>query len=280
MDTSLNWDDLKYFNLVAKTLSIREAAEQSTMSAATLSRRLSNLEEKLGEALFIRRANRLTLTPLGMDILARVNQVRTQVQSIEERCAVRPGRRKIRINTPSNYARLFLLPLLRDISTRFGDITFVIKNEISDPSQSDIIISFNTLKEEHFSHRELQTIDLRLYRARTTKRANGLVLWPNTCEEFRFMNDHLRNFMPDAFDGVVMDCAETYVDAVAKGFGIGLICERTVHHYPRKADLEPLSQFVTRTLWLSSRTNATPSALIRQIEQKIFEMESRRTVVG
>lgn len=97
MDTSLNWDDLKYFDLVATTLSIREAAEQSTMSAATLSRRIANLEEKLGEALFIRRANRLTLTPLGKDILAQVHQVRTQVQSIEERCAVRPGRRKIRI---------------------------------------------------------------------------------------------------------------------------------------------------------------------------------------
>jgi DNA-binding transcriptional LysR family regulator len=280
MDTSLNWDDLKYFNLVATTLSIREAAEQSTMSAATLSRRIANLEEKLGEALFIRRANRLTLTPLGKDILAQVHQVRTQVQSIEERCAVRPGRRKIRINTPSSYARLFLLPLLRDVSTRFGDMTFVINNEISDPSQSDIIISFNTPEEDHFSHRELRTIDLRLYRARTSTRTNGLVLWPNTCEEFRFMNDHLRSFMPDAFDVVVMDCADTYVDAVAEGFGIGLICERTVRHHPRRADLEPQSQFVTRTLWLSSRTNATPSALIRQIEQKIFEMESRRTVAG
>lgn len=224
---------------------------------------------------------RLTLTPLGKDILAQVDQVRSQVQSIEERCAIRPGRRKIRINTPSSYARLFLLPLLRDLSSRFGDMTFIIDNEVADPSHSDIIVSFNTPKEENFSHRELRTIDLRLYRARCADhRPKGLVLWPNTCDEFRFMNDHLRKFMPSAYDVVVMDCADSYIDAVAEGFGIGLICERTVRHHPRKSELEPLAQFVTRTLWLSSRTNAAPRALIRQIEQKIFEMETKRQVYG
>ena len=51
---SLNWEDLKFFLAVARTGTLRGAAESIEVNHTTLTRRLSVMEDRVGTRLFDR----------------------------------------------------------------------------------------------------------------------------------------------------------------------------------------------------------------------------------
>lgn len=62
-------DELRIFVAVAQTLNFTQAAEDLHFSQPTLSRRISELETKLGHRLFIRTTRRVELTEFGQNFL-------------------------------------------------------------------------------------------------------------------------------------------------------------------------------------------------------------------
>jgi DNA-binding transcriptional LysR family regulator len=60
-----DWDDMRVFDAVAKTGSLRRAADWLRIQAPTISRRIEALERALGIRLFERTPRGLVLTPLG-----------------------------------------------------------------------------------------------------------------------------------------------------------------------------------------------------------------------
>ncbi len=64
-----NANDLLIFARVADTGSFSRAAEQLDLPKSTLSRRISLLEERLGERLLLRSTRRLSLTDYGQQLL-------------------------------------------------------------------------------------------------------------------------------------------------------------------------------------------------------------------
>jgi len=75
-----NWDNLRIFLAVTRGGSIRGAAKTLGITHATVSRRITILEEALGNSLFERKREGQCLTPLGQRILP-------LAESIEEDCA-------------------------------------------------------------------------------------------------------------------------------------------------------------------------------------------------
>lgn len=65
----INIDDLEAFSIVANSQSLRQAAERLHISQPPLSRKISNLETRLGVKLFIRHHYGLELTPEGRKAL-------------------------------------------------------------------------------------------------------------------------------------------------------------------------------------------------------------------
>ena len=57
---------LRYFLAIAREGSITNASHFLHITAPTLSRQIKDLEEELGQKLFIRGSHRMTLTPEGM----------------------------------------------------------------------------------------------------------------------------------------------------------------------------------------------------------------------
>ncbi|MGJ8530476.1 LysR family transcriptional regulator [Maritalea sp.] len=282
MTRNLNWEDLKYFNAVAQTLSIRQAAEIHKISAATLSRRVVNLEERLGDCLFVRKANRLSLTPLGRDILLQVEQVHSSVRNIETRCGVGDSQHKIRIRTPNSYTRWHILPLIHEATVRDENITFVIncdsENAAGEHEADDLLVSHHPQSDPAFSCRELNPTRLGLFRSRGSKRDNALVLWRESGSEAEFVNAKLREILPNARGVVVMDGAEAYLEAVAEGLGIGMICAEAVSRFPARDQLEALPYQLNRQLWLCRRKDARPVAVMNRLEKQIFERDAQSVV--
>lgn len=75
--TEPSLDDLRLFLALAAQGSISATAKQLSMSAATLSRRINQLEKQTGRTLFIRQANGYALTADGVSLRQHVSQLDT-----------------------------------------------------------------------------------------------------------------------------------------------------------------------------------------------------------
>ncbi|HEV7233950.1 MAG TPA: LysR family transcriptional regulator, partial [Sphingorhabdus sp.] len=78
----LDWNDLRYFLAVARSGSTLAASRKLGVSQATVSRRISVLEEALDVALFIRNPAGYSLTLRGQAMLPEAEAVEDAVEAL------------------------------------------------------------------------------------------------------------------------------------------------------------------------------------------------------
>lgn len=105
---SISADDLILFATIAEQASLVRAAERLGMPKATVSRRLSNLEELLGQKLLIRTTRRQTLTEFGLEFLDHSRRVAEEVATVQDfvRSQDVQPRGRLRVSMPGDYAKL------------------------------------------------------------------------------------------------------------------------------------------------------------------------------
>lgn len=81
----MNWNDLKVFLAVARSHSLRKAAQTTGLSLSTVGRRIDALEVQIGAKLFERRPDGYLLTSTGQEILDDVIELEKQAQKIEQK---------------------------------------------------------------------------------------------------------------------------------------------------------------------------------------------------
>lgn len=103
-------NDLLIFARVAELGSFSRAGEALGLPKSTVSRRLSALEQQVGERLLLRTTRRQSLTEFGLQLLEHARQVADEVaaagQLAEQRQAAPSGR--LRVSMPSDFATLLL----------------------------------------------------------------------------------------------------------------------------------------------------------------------------
>jgi len=107
----VNWDDLKFFLTVCRTGSIRAAAQSLGVNHATVSRRINNFEESLGERLFERTAQGYVPTAAADDIFKEASNLEERLNAVERRVAGKDAtlRGDIKITLPDMFAQGFLM---------------------------------------------------------------------------------------------------------------------------------------------------------------------------
>lgn len=130
---------LRAFAVAGRTLNLREASETLHVTASALSHLMRDLEEKLGQPLFIRSKQGLQLTEIGQAILpvlgngfAQIDdawriasQLATQLtasQAAQRRCQ-QSQLPPLTISTVSTFAAQWLIPRLEDFEASHPDIT-------------------------------------------------------------------------------------------------------------------------------------------------------------
>jgi DNA-binding transcriptional LysR family regulator len=107
-------NDLLIFARVAEAGSFSRAAEQLGVPKSTVSRRISLLEDRLGERVMLRTTRRLTLTEFGTVLLEHARQLAAEIEAVaalaESRLAQPSGR--LRVSMPSDFANLLLVDML------------------------------------------------------------------------------------------------------------------------------------------------------------------------
>lgn len=111
---SIEPNDLLIFAQVVDQGSFSRAAEQLGLPKSTVSRRVSLLEEQLGERVLLRTTRRLSLTEFGRGLLQHAHQIASEVdaaKALAEHRQARPSGR-LRVSMPGDFANVLLVDLL------------------------------------------------------------------------------------------------------------------------------------------------------------------------
>ncbi|HEY0665186.1 MAG TPA: LysR family transcriptional regulator [Gallionella sp.] len=121
---NISADDYILFAAIAEQESLVRAAEQLGMPKATVSRRLSNLEEMLGQRLMIRTTRRLTLTDFGREMLEHCRRIVEEVGATLDfvRSQDVQPRGRLRVSMPEDYARHNLSRVLATFIESYPEI--------------------------------------------------------------------------------------------------------------------------------------------------------------
>lgn len=97
---AIDWEGLRLFAIIADAGSLTQAARRTGISQPTLSRKLKELEDSLGGALFERLPNQLVLTPLGGQLIDMARAMATTADGMERKAQglVRSGHQPVRVS--------------------------------------------------------------------------------------------------------------------------------------------------------------------------------------
>lgn len=116
--------DLNLFRCIAETGGFRRAAAELDLSPSALSHAMRGLEARQGVRLFNRTNRSVTLTPAGRDLLANIQTGFAAIETGLEALNLyrdRPAG-QLRLNVPSDAARLLVAPVLADYITRYPEV--------------------------------------------------------------------------------------------------------------------------------------------------------------
>jgi DNA-binding transcriptional LysR family regulator len=250
---NLKWDDLKLFLAVHEQGSLSGAARVLKLGQPTLSRRIAELEEAVGEALFERQSQGSVLTTAGQKLLPAAQRMAEWANeaelSIKKQTFLPEG--KVRIAAPPGIAYELVVPLAAKIRRQYPQIQIEVLSgvEVLNLGRGEADLSLRTEKP---TDADLVCLDevssaMRVYANKTYaaqlpphSRLADLdwICWAAPYDGLQTnqeLSAAISNFKP-AFtsDDFIVQMA-----ACKAGLG-ALILPQGFHHYPNMNELEEL----------------------------------------
>lgn len=121
----MNWDHLRVFLMIARSGQILSAARQLKLDHATVSRRLTDLEESLGARLFDRTPAGCVLTQAGQQLYQTAERVESEMLRIQSTLGDSDDAISgaIQIGTPDGFGIYFLTPQLGALIEQYPALT-------------------------------------------------------------------------------------------------------------------------------------------------------------
>lgn len=254
----LNPSDLLIFARIAELGSFNRAAARIGLPKATVSRRISRLEEVLGERLIVRTTRRLNFTEFGTQLLEHARQVASEIDSVialsEHRHAQPTGR--LRVSMPSDIASLLLHDMLATFVASHPAISLEVDlspRRVDLLAESfDIALRVGVLQDDALlTARRLTDLSYGLYAAPTYLEKNGGPAVPSDLMQHKCAHLLGRNSDKvgwtltrdsDIWDGMpsgqfAANSPELLVRMACSGCGIVAVPDRFVHPHVRAGEL-------------------------------------------
>lgn len=121
---SLDANDLILFAHIMEAGSFSRAAERTGLPKSTLSRRITQLETKLGERLLTRSTRRLAITEFGERILDHARRLLDETEAASAMALHRQGmpRGVLRVSLPPDFVELDLTPFLLQYAASYPEV--------------------------------------------------------------------------------------------------------------------------------------------------------------
>lgn len=152
------------FVAVVETGGFSPAARRLRISKSAVSKRITQLEEKLGVRLLYRTTRRLSLTEAGEQYFAhavRALSYATEAEEAVTQLQIKPQGR-LRINTPMSFGRLHIVPLIPGFLARYPgvEVEMVMEDRVVDMVDEgfDVAIRGGDLPDSSLIARKLATM--------------------------------------------------------------------------------------------------------------------------
>lgn len=165
----MEWDDLRHFLAVARTGSLTDAARTLKSSAATVSRHVEALEEKLGAQLFERRSTGYLLTDTGTAVLAKAEEAEDAVLALERETMGADLRLsgRVRVATTEDLATMVIVPALPSFCSCNPLISLEVlaRLDLSSLTRRDADLALRTVRPDkgELLMRRVGAVDLAIY---------------------------------------------------------------------------------------------------------------------
>ena len=284
----MNWDDVRIFLAVARAGQILAASKWLALNHATLSRRLTSLEEALGTRLFIRRTNGCELTAEGEGFLGSAERMETEMLAAQARL----GRTDtsiagtVRIGAPHGFGVSFLAPRMGRLIERHPELKIqlvpVPRAFSLSSREADIAITLERPEQGRLISSKLTDYTLGLYASHAYVEAHGAPAEADALKGHRrvgYVEDLI--FTPSLnFTGEVMrnwnagfeiSSATGQTEAVRSGAGIGILHNYIARDYADLVRVMPAIS-IQRTYWTIFHESARDLARIRVVADFLHEI--------
>jgi DNA-binding transcriptional LysR family regulator len=284
----MNWDDVRIFLAVARTGQILAASKRLGLNHATLSRRLTSLEEALKSRLFVRRTNGCELTAEGEVFLASAERMETEMLSVQANL----GRTDtaiagtVRVGAPDGFGVSFLAPRMGRLIERHPELKIqlvpVPRSFSLSQREADIAITLERPEQGRLVSAKLTDYTLGLYASRSYAELNGQPANVEALKQHRrigyvedlifsqslnFTGEVIRNWNA-AFE---ISSATGQTEAVLSGAGIGIL-----HDYIARQNLELVRILpdisIRRAYWTTFHESARELVRVRTVSDFLQEL--------
>lgn len=283
----MNWDDVRIFLAVARTGQILAASKRLGLNHATLSRRLTSLEEALKTRLFVRRTNGCELTEEGGRFLVSAERMEAEMLDVQASLgrvdAAISG--TVRIGAPDGFGVSFLAPRLGRLTALHPELKIelvpVPRSFSLSQREADIAITIERPEQGRLVFSKLTDYSLGLYASKGYLEEHGK---PTTVEALKahrrigYVEDLI--FSPSLnFTGEVMrdwdasfaiSSAIGQTEAVRSGAGIGIL-----HDYIARGDADLVRLLpdvsIRRSYWTAFHENARQLARVKTVVEFLQE---------
>ncbi|MGO6751397.1 LysR family transcriptional regulator [Rhizobium ruizarguesonis] len=286
----MNWDDVRIFLAVARTGQILAASKRLGLNHATLSRRLTSLEEALKTRLFIRRTNGCELTAEGEVFLASAERMETEMlaaqASLGHTDTAIAG--TVRVGAPDGFGVSFLAPRMGRLIERHPELKVqlvpVPRSFSLSQREADIAITLERPEQGRLVSSKLTDYTLGLYASRDYLASHG------TPSDIEALKAHPRiGYVEDLiftaslnFSGEVMrswdasfeiSTAIGQTEAVRSGAGIGILHDYIARQYPELQRILP-EVSIRRAYWTTYHETARDLMRVRSVADFLQELVS------
>ena len=284
----MNWDDVRMFLAVARTGQILAASKRLGVNHATLSRRVTALEETLKTRLLVRRPNGCELTAEGEIFLTAAERMETEMLAAQSQI----GRidtaiaGTVRIGAPDGFGVSFLAPRLGRLTARYPELKLqlvpVPRSFSLSQREADIAITIERPEQGRLVSSKLTDYTLGLYASSDYLEKHGT---PQTIDDLRehrrigYVEDLI--FTPSLnFSAEIMrswdasfeiSSATGQTEAVRSSAGIGILHNYIARHSPELKRILPETT-IRRAYWTTYHESARDLVRVRTVVAFLQEL--------
>ncbi len=279
----MNWDDLKYFLAVARHGSVRAAATALDVNHATVSRRIRQFEDSLGERLFERTGTGYEKTQYAEEIYEEAMFLEERLNSVSRKIAGKNKQLKgdIRITLPEGFAASLFI---NDFA-EFGRLHKNIELEILDSARTfnlanrEADVAFRICKEppEHLIGRKVANIHRACYYS--AQHADDIsdpdwenkANWISWSDKFRRPIGQIARDYPKFTPRHKMMSVLMQTAACKAGMGVAILPCFFADSDPDLVRVPPYTSEAKYELWLLYHPDLRSSAKIQSFVQFIYK---------
>ncbi len=271
----LDWDDLKVVMSVAAEGSVRRAAVALGKHHTTVTRRMDQLEKRLGVVLFDRTATGLRLNEHGLSVVTRARRVADEVEDLERNLLGLDQRLegRVRLTLPEVVASHLLMTELAQFCDQHPEITleFVPPHEALDirKRDADVAVRVTDRPPEHLVGRSLGRFAVAPYVHRSASEPYG---WIGAASGDGVDADWHDRFCPGA--SVIMRCNNLAVRlaAVQAAAGVAILPCALADPHDELRRLTVSAPLDGGEIWLLTHPDLRNAARVRALMTHLTEV--------